>query len=46
MHGNPMKRGLVESPEQSRWSSYRFYLLGETGPVRMNEGWTSTKMLA
>jgi len=39
MHRNPVKRGLVESPEQWRWSSYRFYLLGEAGPVRINEGW-------
>jgi putative transposase len=40
MHRNPLKRRLVESPEQWRWSSYRFYLLGEIGPVRVNEGWT------
>jgi len=40
MHRNPVKRGLVESPEQWRWSSYRFYLLDEAGPVRVNEGWT------
>jgi putative transposase len=40
MHRNPVKRGLVESPEQWRWSSYRFYLLGEIWPVRVNEGWT------
>ena len=39
MHRNPVKRGLVESPEQWRWSSYRFYCLGESGPVRINEGW-------
>jgi putative transposase len=39
MHRNPVKRGLVESPERWRWSSYRFYLLGERGPVRINEGW-------
>jgi putative transposase len=39
MHGNPVKRGLVESPEQWRWSSYRFYLLGERCAVRINEGW-------
>jgi len=39
MHRNPVKRGLVESPEQWRWSSYRFYLLDEPGPVRINEGW-------
>ena len=40
MHRNPVKRGLVESPEQWRWSSYRFYLLGEVGAVRVNVGWT------
>jgi len=39
MHRNPVKRGLVQSPEQWRWSSYRFYLLGEAGPVGINEGW-------
>ena len=39
MHNNPVKRGLVESPEQWRWSSYRFYFLDERGPVRINEGW-------
>jgi putative transposase len=40
MHRNPVKRGLVDSPEQWRWSSYRFYLLDENGPVRVNVGWT------
>ena len=40
MHRNPVKRGLVKSPEQWRWSSYRFYQLGEDGPVRVNVGWT------
>jgi putative transposase len=39
MHRNPVTRGLVESPEQWRWSSHRFYLLGESGVVRINEGW-------
>jgi putative transposase len=36
MHRNPVKRGLVERPEQWEWSSFRSYLLGETGPVRVN----------
>jgi putative transposase len=40
MHRNPVKRGLVGAPEQWRWSSYRFCLLDEAGPVRVNEGWT------
>ena len=39
MHRNPVKGGLVEAPEQWQWSSYRFYLLDEPGPVRVNEGW-------
>ena len=39
MHRNPVKRGLVKLPEQWRWSSYRFYLFGEAGAVRVNEGW-------
>jgi putative transposase len=39
MHRNPVKRGLVETPEQWRWSSYRFYLLEESGLVRVNQGW-------
>ena len=40
MHRNPVKRGLVGSPEQWRWSSYRFYLLGELGPVAVDVAWT------
>ena len=39
MHRNPVKRGLVESPEQWRWSSSRYYLLDEAGPVQVNMGW-------
>ncbi|HTV58662.1 MAG TPA: transposase [Verrucomicrobiae bacterium] len=29
LHFNPVKRGLVENPEDWEWSSYRFYSLGE-----------------
>jgi putative transposase len=39
MHRNPVKRGLVGTPEEWSWSSFRFYLLNEAGPVRVNEGW-------
>jgi putative transposase len=35
MHRNPVKRGLVERPEQWAWSSFRGYLFGETAPVRV-----------
>jgi putative transposase len=33
MHRNPVKRGIVDHPEDWRWSSYRFYALDERGPV-------------
>jgi len=35
MHRNPVKRGLVDRPEQWAWSSFRAYLFGEPGPVRV-----------
>ena len=37
IHRNPVVRGLVESPEQWRWSSFRWYSCGEVGPVRIND---------
>jgi hypothetical protein len=43
MHRNPVKRGLVESPELWRWSSFRACSLGETGPVAVN-AWQVLKM--
>ena len=36
IHWNPVKRGLVDSPEKWRWSSYRYYALGEDGPVTID----------
>ncbi len=37
LHRNRVTRGLVESPEQWRWSSYRYYRYGEKGPVKIGE---------
>jgi putative transposase len=37
MHRNPVVRGLVASPEDWRWSSYRSYAYGEAGLVRIND---------
>ena len=37
IHRNPVTRGLVASPELWRWSSFRWYLYGEAGPVRIND---------
>jgi hypothetical protein len=27
----------VDSPEQWKWSSFRWYMSGEVGPVRIND---------
>jgi len=37
IHRNPVKRGLVRSAEQWPWSSFRWYLSREEGPVKMND---------
>lgn len=37
IHANPVRRGLVESPELWPWSSFRHYWLGEEGPVKVGE---------
>lgn len=36
IHRNPVKRGLVDQPEHWQWSSFRSYLSGEAGLVRVN----------
>lgn len=43
MHRNPVARGLVNSPEQWQWSSFRAYAYGELGSVRLND-WPAAKM--
>ena len=39
MHRNPVKRGLVDKPEDWAWSSFRHYLYGEEGIVEVESGW-------
>ena len=39
MHWNPMKRGLVDRPEDWRWSSYRYYKTGEPGRITVDSAW-------
>ena len=41
MHRNPVKRGLVEAPEQWQWSSFRHYATGEIGMVEIESFWTA-----
>ncbi len=36
MHQNPVARGLVGFAESWEWSSARWYLCGEAGPVRIS----------
>jgi putative transposase len=43
MHRNPVARGLVESPEQWAWSSFRAYAYGEVGVVKLND-WPAAGM--
>jgi len=40
IHLNPVKRGLVERPEDWAWSSFRHYVTGETGVVEIESPWT------
>jgi putative transposase len=41
MHRNPVKRGLVQKPEQWPWSSFRHYATGEVGVVEIESQWTA-----
>jgi putative transposase len=43
IHRNPVKRGLVEKPEDWPWSSLRHYLYGEEGIVEIESEWTARK---
>ena len=36
MHNNPVKRGLVSSPADWPWSSWRFYYLHDASVLRMD----------
>ncbi len=41
VHRNPVKRGLVESPQAWPWSSFRHYAYAERGIVLVNEQQTA-----
>jgi putative transposase len=40
MHRNPVRRGLVEKPEEWKWSSFRHYATGIEGTVEVESFWT------
>jgi putative transposase len=43
IHRNPVRRGLVTSPEQWPWSSFRHYLSGADGIVEIESQWAARK---
>lgn len=43
MHRNPVKRGLVEKPEEWQWSSFRHYAGGQVGVVEIESHWTAAR---
>ncbi len=43
LHRNPVRRGLVERPEDWKWSSFRHYALAEIGPVEIESQWTADR---
>jgi hypothetical protein len=38
---NPVKRGLVNEPEEWPWSSFRHYATGVAGTVEIERFWTA-----
>jgi len=43
IHRNPVKRGLVERPEDWNWSSFRHYATAAMGPVEIESQWTANR---
>jgi putative transposase len=43
IHRNPVRRGLVASPELWSWSSFRHYVSGVEGVVEIESQWTARK---
>ena len=41
IHRNPVRRGLVERPEDWPWSSFRHYATGVAGVVEIESQWTA-----
>jgi len=43
IHRNPVKRGLVERPEDWKWSSFVHYATGAEGIVEIESQWTARR---
>ena len=42
IHWNPLRRGLVDKPEDWRWSSLRYYQTGVQGRVKIDAWWRAS----
>jgi len=45
IHRNPVTRGLVNKPEDYRWSSFNHYATGEPSTILIDSQWTSRKAI-
>jgi putative transposase len=43
IHGNPVKRGVCEHPEDWEWSSFLHYATGCEGRVEIESEWTARR---
>jgi putative transposase len=43
LHENPVRRGLVDQPEDWRWSSFRHHMAGEDSVVEIESLWTARR---
>ena len=43
IHRNPVKRGLVEKPEDWPWSSFRHYATGAESTVEIESQWSAMR---
>jgi putative transposase len=43
IHGNPVRRDLVQRPEEWKWSSFRHYATGMEGVVEIESQWTARR---
>lgn len=43
IHRNPVRRGLVEKPEEWEWSSFLHYATGNEGEVEIESRWTARR---
>ena len=41
IHRNPVRRGLVQRPEDWQWSSFTHYAMGARGAVEIESFWTA-----